>query len=136
MALAGMGGWCEAGGTGVKAACAGWGGGTGWLGCGGLQCSGLGLQAAGPLQPWQPTRRDRGNSEGETGNSPPSPGPKEEYRRGDVGLAIAGLAAPIRELREKGSECLKLFGAEGNELKTMSSSVNIYQMNESKGLKR
>lgn len=37
---------------------------------------------------------------------------------------------------ERGSECLGLFGAKANELKTMSSSVNIYQMNESRGLKR
>lgn len=51
---------------------------------------------------------------------------------GDMGLAMPGRAAPLLEPQEKGSECLELFGAEGNELKTMSSSVNIYQMNESR----
>ena len=45
-------------------------------------------------------------------------------------------AALLPEPPEEGSECLELFGTEGNELKTMSSSVNIYQMNESRGLKR
>lgn len=53
-----------------------------------------------------------------------------------MGLDILGRAVLLLELQEKGSECLGLFGAEGNELKTMSSSVNIYQMNESRGLKR
>lgn len=47
-----------------------------------------------------------------------------------------GTRQPLPQPRERGSECLGLFGAEGNELKTMSSSVNIYQMNESRGLKR
>ena len=66
------------------------------------------------------------------GNSPLSHAPEEGRRQGHMGLAMPGRAAPLCELRDKGSECLELFGAEGNELKTMSSSVNIYQMNESR----
>lgn len=44
---------------------------------------------------------------------------------------MLGWAVLLCEPQEKGSWSLGLFAAEGNELKTMSSSVNIYQMNES-----
>lgn len=47
-------------------------------------------------------------------------------------MAVLGWAVPLCEPQEEGSGCLGLFAAEGNELKTMSSSVNIYQMNGSR----
>lgn len=95
-----------------------------------------GFWATSKRQPCSPCSGRRGKSKGRMSASPPSHAPEEGCRGGaHGGLAMPGRAALLREPREKGSECLELFGAEGNELKTMSSSVNIYQMNESRGLK-
>lgn len=93
-------------------------------------------QPAAPAPCRSPCRGRGGKPEGGMGSSPASHIPEEGCKWGHMGLATPGRAAPLCEPREKGSECLELFGAGGNELKTMSSSVNIYQMNESRGLKR
>lgn len=112
-----LGGWCEVGDT--DGAGRGQGG----------QCQ-PGTPAA--LAPCHgPCRGTAGDSKGGVGNSP-SHTPEDGSKRGHTGLAVLAWAVPLCEPQEKGSGWLGLFAAEGNELKTMSSSVNIYQMNGSR----